>query len=260
MARRERIIVPDIQYKEGQNLFRINSTPELPTYTSGFINDVNGWAGGSKAENVGQVSELIKQFRQEKPNGNLEEWINFHQSLEGSDIQVLKGRGRTKRLKTVQMAGIEQGVQDIMQKMKEVKNNINQLSEENVRSWLQNLVFEKTYCGLEAQELILRHIASGHNFEWMLGSVEDEKQGIDGFIIDQNGPKFFPLQIKSSSYSNKHKIEHFICPVVTYDLIEEGVNFNLPNNALTEPQASAMWNSIKQRTLVRYNNRTLDTK
>ena len=44
MARRRKTIVPDIQYSEGQNLFHINTTPNLPTYTSGFINDVNGWA------------------------------------------------------------------------------------------------------------------------------------------------------------------------------------------------------------------------
>jgi len=245
MARRKQIIVPDIPYKEDQNLFLINTTPDLPTYTSGFINDVNGWAGGSKPENVSQVSELIKQFREENPNGNLEDWMNFHQSLEGSDIQVLKGRGKTKRLETVQMAGIEQGVQDIMHKMEEVKNNINQLSEEKVRAWLKNLVYEKTYCGLEAQELILRHIATEQNFEWMLGSIEDEKQGIDGYVIDPNGPRIFPLQIKSSSYNNKHKQEHFICPVVTYDLIEEGVNYKLPNDALSEPQSSDIWNSIK---------------
>ena len=59
MARQNPIIVPDILY-EGQNLFQLNAAPNLPKYTSGFINSVNGWAGGSKPENVSQVSELIK--------------------------------------------------------------------------------------------------------------------------------------------------------------------------------------------------------
>ena len=145
MARKRKIIVPDIQYKEGHNLFDLNSSPELPKYTSGFINDVNGWAGGSKAENVSQVSEVIKQFREDNPEGSLEDWISFHQGLEGTEIQVIKGKGKTKRRETVQMAGIEQGVRDIMNKMEEVKNNINQLTEDMVRSWLKNLVYEKTY-------------------------------------------------------------------------------------------------------------------
>lgn len=258
MARKRKTIVLDIQYKEGQNLFDLNSSPELPKYTSGFINDVNGWAGGSKAENVSQVSEVIKRFREENPEGSLKDWISFHQGLEGSDIQVVKGKGKTKRRETVQMAGTEQGVRDIMKKMEEVKNNINQLTEDMVRSWLKNLVYEKTFCGLEAQELILKHIAEKNGFEWMLGSMEDEKQGIDGYIIDPNGPRFYPLQIKSSSYKNEHKPEHFMCPIVTYDLMKEGIKYQMPKNSLVEPHKSDTWDNIKEHITIRYNNRHID--
>ena len=258
MAKKRKCIGPDILYKEGKNLFDLNSSPELPKYTSGFINDVNGWAGGSKAENVSQVSELIKQFREKQPEGSLKDWISFHQKMEGTNIQVIKGKGQNRRRKIVKMAGIEQGVRDIMNKMEEVKNNINQLTEDMIRSWLRNLVYEKTFCGLEAQELILKHIAENNGFIWMLGSMEDEKQGIDGFIIDPYGPKFYPLQIKSSSYDKKHKSEHFICPIVTYDLIKEGIKYNMPNNALEEPQESDLWNNIKQRIKTRYNNRYIN--
>lgn len=255
MPKKKKIVVPDIKYKDGRSLFAINKTPEFPKYISGFINDANGWAGGSKAENVGQVSELIKEFREACPKGSINDWIDFHSSLEGENIQVLKGRGSYKHYETVQMAGVEQGVQDIMNKILEIKNNINLLTEDMVRSWLKNLVYEKTYCGLEAQEQILKSIAEKHSFEWILGSVEDEKQGIDGYIIDSNGPKFYPLQIKSSSYNIKNKQEHFVCPVVTYDLIEEGINYKMPNDALVEPKESDIWKEIRERTLARYNKR-----
>ena len=114
------------------------------------------------------------------------------------------------------------------------------------------MVYEKTYCGLEVQRLILKKIAEKRGYDWILGSVEDEKQGIDGYIVDPNGPKFYPLQIKSSSYGNKHKQEHFVCPVVTYDLKEEGINYNMP--ALVEPLDSEIWTTIKQRALKRYCN------
>lgn len=253
MARKRKTIVPDIQYNEGQNLFNINSSPKLPKYTSGLINDVNGWAGGSKAENVSQVSEVIKQFREGNPEGSLEEWISFHKGLEGTDIEVVKGKGKNKRRETVKMAGIEQGVLDIMNKMKEVKNNINQITEEEVRSWLKNLVYEKTYCGLEAQKLILKHIAEKKGFDWMLGSIEDEKQGIDGYVIDPNGPRFFPLQIKSSSYNDEHKQEHFRCPVITYKLCEEGINYDVPQDAFREPASDTTeWNEVRDHIANRY--------
>lgn len=252
MIRKKRIVIPDINYKEGQNLFEINTIPKLPIYTSGFINNVNGWAGGSKAENVGQVSELIKQFREEIADGNLDDWIAYHRKMEGKDIQILRGKGKNKKFETVQMAGIEQGVKDIIQKIDEVMNNINLLTEDDVRNWLKNLVYQKTYCGLEAQELILKDIAQKNQLTWILGSMEDEKQGIDGYVIDLKNLKFYPLQIKSSSYGNKHKQEHFTCPIVLYDLMKEGIKYKLPDNALIEPTASDIWNSIKERTKVRY--------
>ena len=250
MAKRKNIVNIDILYKEGKNLYEINITPKLPVYTSTLLNNVNGWAGGSKAENVGQVSELIKQFRQDKPKGGLKDWKEYHQEKKGQTIQILKG----KKLVNIQMAGIDQGVEDIMNKLEEVKKNINSLTEDNIREWLENLVYEKTFCGLEAQELILADIAKKNSMDWIIGSIEDEKQGIDGYIINnkEESLSIYPLQIKSSSYKNKHKQEHFICPIVTYELEEMGIKYNLPDNALTNPQNTNKWNVIKERTKQRY--------
>ena len=254
MAKTNNAVNLEILYKEGQNLYEINTTPELPIYTSSILNNVNGWAGGSKAENVGQVSELIKQFRQNKPTGGLKDWKEYHQKKKGQTIQILKGKGTQKKPVNIQMAGIDQGVEDIMNKLEEVKNNINKLTKNNIREWLENLVYEKTFCGLEAQELILENIAEKNNMKWMLGSIEDEKQGIDGYIINdkEKSLSIYPLQIKSSSYGNKHKQEHFLCPIVTYELKEKGIKYNLPDNALTNPQNTNEWNAIKLRIEQRY--------
>ena len=41
-------------------------------------------------------------------------------------------------------------------------------------------------------------------------------------------------------------------PIVTYDLLEEGINFNMPANALTDPPESEVWTTIKLRTSIRY--------
>lgn len=255
MDKKKKVLSPNIKYNFGQNLFEINIIPNLPKYASSIINDVNGWAGGSKAENVGQVSELIKMFREEKPCGSLEDWIAYHQDLEGKEIKILKGKGKNKHLEPVIMAGIDQGIRDIMSKLEEVKTSINSLTQEDIRAWLENLVYQKTYCGLEAQELILKDIAEKNQLTWILGSIEDEKQGIDGYLIDSNTLKFFPLQIKSSSYGNKHKKEHFDCPIVSYNLSKDGIMYTLPDNALREPIMSENWNNIKERTKLRFLNK-----
>ena len=254
MAKRKKTVKPDINYEDGKNLYKINTTPELPTYTSTLLNDVNQWARGSKAENVGQVSELIKQFRQDNPKGGLEDWKKYHRGKTGHTIQILRGKGSKKKEESIQMAGIDQGVEDIMKKLEEVKKSINGLTKDDVLKWLENLVYEKTYCGLEAQELILKNIAKKNSMDYMLGSIEDEKQGIDGYIInDKDGDlSIYPLQIKSSSYGNKHKQEHFLCPIVTYELKKDGIKYNLPNTALTNPQNTDEWNAIKERTKQRY--------
>lgn len=258
MAKRKKVVNPDIHYEDGRNLYEINITPELPTYTSTILNNVNGWAGGSKAENVGQVSELIKLFRQDKPKGGLEDWKKYHRGKAGHIIQILKGKGAKKKEESIQMAGIDQGVEDIMNKLEEVKKSINDLTKDDVLKWLENLVYEKTYCGLEAQELILKNIAEKNGMDYMLGSIEDEKQGIDGYIINDKDGDFsiYPLQIKSSSYENKHKKEHFLCPIVTYELEKVGIKYNLPDTALTNPQNTDEWDVIKGRTKQRY----LDSK
>ena len=254
MAKRKKVVNPDINYEDGKNLYKINITPKLPTYTSTILNEVNQWARGSKAENVGQVSELIKQFRQDNPKGGLEDWKKYHRGKTGHTIQILTGKGAKKKEESIQMAGIDQGVEDIMNKLEEVKRNINGLTRDDILKWLENLVYEKTYCGLEAQELILKDIAEKNGMDYMLGSIEDEKQGIDGYIINDKDGNFsiYPLQIKSSSYENKHKQEHFLCPIVTYKLEEPGIRYNLPDAALTNPRNTDEWNTIKERTKQRY--------
>lgn len=254
MAKRKKAVNPDINYEDEKNLYNINITPELPTYTSTILNEVNQWARGSKAENVGQVSELIKQFRQDNPKGGLEDWKKYHRGKTGHNIQILKGKGAKKKEESIQMAGIDQGVEDITNKLEEVKKNINGLTKDDIIKWLENLVYEKTYCGLEAQELILKNIAEKNGMDYMLGSIEDEKQGIDGYIINDRDGKIsiYPLQIKSSSYENKHKQEHFLCPIVTYKLEKLGIRYNLPDTALKTPRNTDEWNAIEERTKQRY--------
>jgi len=218
---------------KAKSLLDINATPDVGTYISTFLNQINQWAGGSKPKNVGQVSELIKDFRQKHPTGDLDDWKKFHQDLTGEEIEVLQGKGKNKKPVKAHMAGIDQGVQDIMSKLTQVKASLNSVKEKDIRKWLENLTYEKTYCGLEAQEMILDKIATdlGNGYTYKLGSLEDERKGIDGFVIDPNGKKF-ALQIKSESYRNKNKQEQFKCPIIFYNLSKGGVEFNFDQNTM----------------------------
>jgi len=218
---------------KAKSLFELNATPVLGTYSSTILNHINRWAGGSKAENVGQVSELIKDFRKNNENGCLEDWKQYHHNLEGKYIQILKGKGEKRKRVPVKMAGIEQGIKDIRDKLEEVKNKIEHLSDKVIKQWLENLTFEKTYCGLEAQNMILAHIANklGKGYEATLGSMEDEQKGIDGFIIAPDNKKY-ALQIKSISYKRTNTKEKFPCPIVYYELTKKGIKYKFTKTML----------------------------
>ena len=189
-----------INSDDAKNLYTTNKTPNLRKYVPSMLNQVNGWAKGTRPENVGMVSQVIKEFRKEYPNGTLDDWKKYHESLEGIN-------------------GIGQSVKDIRAKLNDVLSNLNSVTDDDIRRWVENLTYEKTYTGLSAQEQILSQIATNMGKKYRLGDAEDEKKGIDGYINDK------PLQIKSSSYRNKNKQEKFPCPIIFYDITEEGVEF-----------------------------------
>lgn len=217
-----------ITTKSAKDLFDTNATPKLGKYRSTLLNQINRWADGSKAENVGQVSELIKDFRERHPDGKLSDWKEYHKNLEGQNITVLQGNGKKKKRVQVEMAGIEQGVTDIRKKLDVVRESLNSLTDEDIRKWLENLTYEKTYCGLEAQNMILKQIAQklGNGYSYTLGSMEDEQKGIDGYIVDSNNNNKYPLQIKSKSYKQTNTQEKFNCPIVYYELTKSGIKYN----------------------------------
>lgn len=259
-----------ISTDEAKSLFSIkdkciNDDLDLPTYLSTFLNQINQWADGSKPENVGQVSELIKDFRASNPDGKLDDWVNYHENLKGETIQIPKGR-KIVHMRDVKMKGIDQGVSDIIDKMLEIgisffgfesdeqKNNAKKYIESklkaNIKKWLQNLTYNKTYCGLIAQELILTDIASRKKMTQILGSPFDEQKGIDGYIISENN--YYPLQIKSSTFKIKNKREKFPCPIIEYSLLEnDGIEYEFEDNKLIIPEGSDTWEKLKEELVKR---------
>ena len=238
----------------------INEEMQLPKYLSTFLNQINQWAHGSKPENVGQVSELIKEYRLNDANPKLDTWVEFHNKKVGTEIEIPDGKkGKQKKIK---MLGISQGIEDIMDKIADIGNTLFCVGKDQVKSfvcqeefkacvgkWLKNLTYNKTYCGLIAQELILKDIASKKHMKAILGSPFDEQKGIDGYIIDCD--KFYPLQIKSSTFKINNKREKFDCPIIEYSLSENGIEYEFSDEKLSIPKDSANWNELKNKLAVR---------
>ena len=96
-----------------------------------------------------------------------------------------------------------------------------------IEAWVKDLVYNKTYCGLKFQSAILAFLADKYNKTWRLANVEEEAQGIDGFIGET------PVQIKSSTYKLEARLaENIETPIIYYDKKKDGINITFKENYL----------------------------
>lgn len=202
-----------IPYADGQNLFEINAQDaHIAKYQSEILNIVNKHGHGNDADIVGMVSQVIKNYRGSTDIPSLAGWKEYHQKL--TDIK-----------------GIETGVEKNWAQFQEMKKAIDAIDEEVLRYWLENLVYNKTFAGLQAQDMVLRDIASRlttekrEEYKYRNGDADDERAQIDGYIIRPDG-KVCGLQIKSDSYRSHNTVENS-APVqyVYYKLKPDGLSY-----------------------------------
>lgn len=227
-----------VQYSEGQNLFNINAQDaNIKKYQSEILNLVNKHGRGNDAKIVGMVSQVIKDYRANTDEPSLDGWKQYHQGL--ADIR-----------------GIDAGVESNWIKFQEMKNAIDLINKDTIRYWLENLVYNKTFAGLQAQDMVLRDIANrmtkkeGKEYSYRNGDSDDEKAQIDGYIIAPDN-KVCGLQVKSDTYKSHNTIEG-IAPVqyVYYKLNanELTYTFDLENlEFVDEEKYSEIKNAAKKR-------------
>ena len=167
----------------------------FPKYATQIINLLNSNAQGTRPAVVGQMSELIQEF----DGKSLDEWAVWYNERQPNAIQNATDK-----------------IYGMYQLMSEAFNAI---TREMVEEWVKDLVYTKTYCGLKFQSAIIAFLADKVGKSWRLANVEEEAQGIDGFIGDQ------PLQIKSVTYKIEGRLpENIEVPIVYYDKKKDGIN------------------------------------
>ena len=176
----------------------VNKTkaPNLPKYSSGVINSASGYARATRPANVGMVSQEIQDFcnDQNYSGHTLDDWKKWH----------LKKHGNGK--------GIDRAVEEAWNKFIEIRNSLATVTKDDVRMWMEDFVYSKTYDGLMVQKAVIKKIAEDENLGWRLANADEEKQGVDGFINEK------AVQIKSETYkeTGKKHNEEVTCPVVYY--------------------------------------------
>ena len=167
----------------------------FPKYATQIINLLNSNAQGTRPAVVGQMSELIQEF-----NGKtLEEWIEWYSSKQPDAV----AKATDKIFKMYQL----------------MSEAFAAIDRPMIEAWVKDLVYNKTYCGLKYQSAIIAFLAGQYNKDWRLANVEEEAQGIDGFVGDT------PVQIKSSMYKLEARLgENIEIPIVYYDKKKDGIS------------------------------------
>lgn len=167
----------------------------FPKYATQIINLLNSNAQGTRPAVVGQMSELIQEF----PGKSLEEWIEWYSSQQPDAVQKATDK-----------------IFNMYQLMSEALASINR---EMIEAWVKDLVYTKTYCGLKFQSAIIAFLADKLNAPWRLANVEEEAQGIDGFIGNT------AIQIKAATYKLEARLaENIEIPIVYYDKKKDGIS------------------------------------
>lgn len=168
---------------------------DFPKYTTQIINLVNSNAQGTRPAVVGQMSELIQEF----PGKSLSEWIEWYSKQQPNAVN-----NATER---------------IWSKLQEMKDAATLINKPMVEAWVKDLVYTKTYCGLKFQEAILAYLAREYNTTYRLATIEEEAQGIDGYLNNK------PAQIKSITYKQEALLAEVInVPIIYYDKKKDGIN------------------------------------
>ena len=168
---------------------------QFPKYATQIINLLNSNAQGTRPAVVGQMSELIQEF----DGKTLEEWIAWY----------------TKK----QPNAVEKATDKIFAMYQLMSEAFAAIDRPMIEAWVKDLVHTKTYCGLKFQSAILAFLADKYDTTWRLADIEEEAQGIDGYVGDK------PVQIKSSTYKLEARLaENIEIPIVYYDKKKDGIS------------------------------------
>lgn len=176
----------------------IGEIKNFPKYTTQLINLANQNSQGTRPKVVGQLSELI----QECPSKTYEGWKSWYLKKYPNAIDNAAGK--------------------INQMIEKLKEAIRLIDKSMIRSWVEDLVLEKTFVGLRFQEAILKKVAQIKNTTYCLSRPEEESRNIDGFIGK------IPVSIKPMTYKTKGMLrENIDVEIIFYEKKKSGLDIDI---------------------------------
>lgn len=166
---------------------------EFPKYTTQVMNLANSNAQATRPKYVGQLSDLIQEFKGNK----ISEWKEFY--LQKYPTAITEAANK---------------VYEMCKTMGMDKN----ITPELTQKWVEDLIINKTFIGLKFQEAILNKIATIKNTHYKLATPQEEAIGVDGVIGDTK------VSIKPSTYKSKNLSESIEFPMIYYTKKKDGIS------------------------------------
>lgn len=170
----------------------------LPKYVPQILNLANQNSQATRPKNVGQLSELFPQFKKESENISIDSWKEWY----------------TDKMPD----SIDDATEKIWSQVENLKEALNKIDKDMVKKWVEDLIINKTYIGLNFQEAIIKTIAENENKPWRLANPYEEAKGIDGYIDN------IPVSIKPITYKSKSMLmENINVKIVYYEKVKDGI-------------------------------------
>lgn len=175
---------------------------DFPKYTSQLINWANQNAQGTRANVVGQMSDLFPQFMEECDEITIDNWKRWYQAQYPDSF--------------------EKATEKIYAQVQNLKKAIPLIDKEMVEKWVEDLVIYKTFNGLYVQKAILAFIAQKQGADYRLATPAEESKGIDGFIGDT------PYSVKPTTYKTMGRLSEVIeVKMVYYEKTKTGLKIEV---------------------------------
>ncbi len=166
----------------------------FPKYATQILNLANQNAQGTRPTVVGQMSEIIQEFKGNK----IKDWEEWYLEKHPEAIIIAANK-----------------IFEMVNNFKDVRTQING---DMVERWVKDLVIIKTFIGLKFQEAILKSVANFFKTTYRLAEPAEESLGIDGIIGNK------AVSIKPITYEAKKALSEVIeAPIVFYEKVKDGI-------------------------------------
>lgn len=175
----------------------------FPKYATQILNLANQNAQGTRPSVVGQMSDLIQDFKGNK----IKDWEEWYLEKHPESIT--------------------NAAKKIFEMVTNFKDVMSQIDRDMVEKWVKDLVVIKTFVGLKFQEAILKSVSQFFETGYRLAQPAEESAGIDGFIGDK------PVSIKPTTYDLKKSLAEIIeAPVIYYEKVKDGIKVSFDENLM----------------------------